>query len=45
MTDLPSSARYVVLGAGIHGLSAGWHLAMELENRKRGSGADVIILD
>jgi glycine/D-amino acid oxidase-like deaminating enzyme len=37
--------QYVVLGAGIHGLSSAWHLAMELEARRRGSGADVIVLD
>lgn len=43
--NLPASVKYVVMGAGIHGLSAAWHLAMELENRKRGSGADVIVLD
>ena len=30
---IPRSARYVVIGAGIHGLSTGWHLAMELERR------------
>ena len=45
MTDLPPSVKYVILGAGIHGLSTGWHLAMELEQRKRGSGADIVILD
>ena len=45
MSDLPQSIPYVVLGAGIHGLSAAWHLAMELENRRRGSGADIIVLD
>ena len=28
---LPSSARFVVVGAGIHGLSTAYHLAMELE--------------
>src|SRR3972149_11261551 len=45
MTQLPDSVPYVVVGAGIHGLSTGWHLAMELEKRKRGSGADVVVLD
>ena len=45
MSDLPKSVPYVILGAGIHGLSTGWHLAMELENRKRGTGADILILD
>src|SRR4030095_9188323 len=30
----PTSVSYVVVGAGIHGLSTAWHLAMELEARK-----------
>jgi len=45
MTRIPDSVSYVVVGAGIHGLSTGWHLAMELERRKRGSGRDVVVLD
>ena len=27
MTQLPESAQYVVVGAGVHGLSVAWHLA------------------
>ena len=42
---LPAAARYVVVGAGIHGLSSAWHLAMELKARGKGSGSDVIVLD
>ena len=38
-------ARYVVIGAGVHGLSTAWHLAMGLEARGTGSGTDVIVLD
>ncbi|MGQ0603260.1 MAG: NAD(P)/FAD-dependent oxidoreductase [Anaerolineales bacterium] len=45
MSELPKSVKYVIAGAGVHGLSTGWHLAMELKKRKRGSGEDVIILD
>lgn len=45
MSDIPKSVTYVVVGAGIHGLSTGWHLAMELARRKRGSGADIVVLD
>ena len=45
MSGMPSAPKYVVIGVGIHGLSAGWHLALELERRKRGSGRDVIVLD
>ena len=42
---IPASAGYVVIGAGIHGLSTAWHLAMELEARGTGSGADIVVLD
>ena len=46
MTEtLPSSTTYAVIGAGIHGLSTAWHLAMELEARGSGSGKDIIVLD
>jgi methylglutamate dehydrogenase subunit A len=41
----PSRSRYVVVGAGIHGLSTAYHLAKELRARKLGSGADVVVLD
>lgn len=44
MSEIPSSVKYVVVGAGINGLSTGWHLAMELARRKRGTGNDVIVL-
>jgi methylglutamate dehydrogenase subunit A len=42
---LPSRARFVVIGAGIHGLSTAWHLARRLEESGTGSGDDVVILD
>jgi glycine/D-amino acid oxidase-like deaminating enzyme len=42
---LPASARYVVVGAGIHGLSTAYHLAKELAARGLGSGADVLVVD
>jgi len=42
---LPSSATYVVIGAGVHGLSTAWHLAMELERLGKGSGKDVVLID
>ena len=41
----PAHASYVVVGAGMHGLSTAWHLARELEARGIGSGRDVVILD
>jgi glycine/D-amino acid oxidase-like deaminating enzyme len=43
--ELPSSSPYVVVGAGIHGLSTGYHLAKELRTRNGGSGADIVVLD
>ena len=42
---IPTSSPYVIVGAGIHGLSTGYHLAKELEARGLGSGADIIVLD
>jgi len=42
---LPKHANYVVVGAGIHGLSTAWHLARELRARGLGSGEDVVVLD
>src|SRR5712691_8388811 len=41
----PSRRRYVIVGAGIHGLSTAYHLAKELRTRGLGSGADVLVLD
>lgn len=43
--QLPDSAQFIVVGAGVHGLSAAWHLAMELKARGRGTGHDIIVLD
>lgn len=40
MSQLPQSATYVIVGAGVHGLSTAWHLAMEL-----GTGEDIVLLD
>jgi glycine/D-amino acid oxidase-like deaminating enzyme len=41
----PERAKYVIVGAGIHGLSTAWHLAKELRARGLGSGSDVLVLD
>ena len=43
--ELPKHSPYVVVGAGMHGLSTAWHLARELTSRGVGSGADVLVLD
>src|SRR5436305_12868714 len=43
--DHPTRSRYVVVGAGIHGLSTAYHLAVELRRRGLGSGSDVVVLE
>jgi methylglutamate dehydrogenase subunit A len=43
--DVPRTAPYVVVGAGIHGLSTAWHLARELRARGVGGGEDVLVLE
>jgi len=40
-----AAAPYVVVGAGMHGLSTAYHLALELSRRELGSGADILVLD
>ena len=45
VSTLPSSASYVVVGAGIHGLSTAYHLAMALERSGKGKGSDVVLID
>src|SRR5919201_599253 len=45
MNELPAESPYVVLGGGVHGLSTAYHLALALEDKGRGSGADVIVLE
>ncbi len=43
--EVPSKIKYLVVGAGVHGLSSGWHLAKELKARGRGGGEEVVIVD
>jgi methylglutamate dehydrogenase subunit A len=42
---LPDSVKYLVIGAGIHGLSTAYHLAKQLKARGQGSGADILVVD
>lgn len=44
-TKLPSSASYVIVGAGVHGLSTAWHLAQNLIATGKGSGKDIVLID
>jgi len=45
VTRLPEHARFVIIGAGIHGLSTAWHLGELLTARGEGSGRDILVLD
>ena len=42
----PKKARFVVIGAGIHGLSTAWHLSEKLK-KKNGNGAnnEIVVID
>ncbi len=42
---LPEGVKYLVIGAGIHGLSTAYHLARELAAKGRGSGSDILVID
>ncbi len=42
---LPPAVRYLIVGAGIHGLSTALHLATELCARDLGDGTDIVVLD
>lgn len=42
---MTNQARYVIIGAGIHGLSTAWHLARKLKATGRGDGSDVLVID
>ena len=42
----PKKARFVVIGAGIHGLSTAWHLSEKLK-KKNGNGTnnEIVVID
>jgi len=42
---IPNRSPFVIVGAGIHGLSTAYHLALELKARGKGTGADVLVVD
>lgn len=41
----PTSTKYVIVGAGIHGLSTAYHLALELKSKGTGDGSDILVVD
>jgi glycine/D-amino acid oxidase-like deaminating enzyme len=42
---IPEHAKYLIVGAGIHGLSTAYHLALELKARNLGDGKDILVID
>ena len=41
----PNKADYVIIGAGIHGLSTAWHLAKRLKAKGKGDGSKILVID
>jgi len=41
----PTKAKYVIIGAGIHGLSTAWHLAEKIKKKGNGSNNDIVVID
>ncbi len=45
MMAIPEHSTYLIIGAGIHGLSTAYHLALQLKARGKGSGKDILVID
>jgi len=41
----PSHVKYLIIGAGIHGLSTAYHLALQLKAQGKGDGRDILVVD
>jgi glycine/D-amino acid oxidase-like deaminating enzyme len=42
---LQSYYKYIIIGAGMHGLSTAYHLSIELKLKRKGSGRDILVID
>ena len=42
---LPEHSKFIIIGAGIHGLSTAYHLAVALKDAGQGSGEDILVID
>ena len=42
---LPNKVEYLIIGAGVHGLSTAYHLAKYLKVTGQGSGADILVVE
>ncbi|MBI3761265.1 MAG: FAD-binding oxidoreductase, partial [Chloroflexi bacterium] len=43
--SLPKKVEYLIIGAGVHGLSTGYHLAKYLKEKGMGKGSDVVVIE
>ena len=43
--SIPSKVKYLIIGAGIHGLSTAWHLALKLKGKGKGDGSNILVVD
>jgi len=42
---IPTHVKYLIIGAGIHGLSTSYHLAQQLKSQGKGDGRDILVVD
>ena len=42
---IPTHVKYLIIGAGIHGLSTAYHLAQRLKAQGKGDGKDILVVD
>ena len=42
---IPEKVDYLIIGAGIHGLSTAWHLAKSLESKGKGDSAKILVVE
>ena len=43
--SVPQKAEYIIIGAGIHGLSTAWHLAQKLKAQGKGDGRKILVIE
>ena len=43
--SIPKKIDYLIIGAGIHGLSTAWHLAVKLKAEGKGDGSKILVVD
>ena len=45
MADIPDHVEFLIIGAGIHGLSAAWRLGQRLNSNGRGAEGRILVID